>query len=236
MTTQRASIPPGRLEKRRSSKTENSPLSQPQPKPELPWLVEMVALSCLRPAKRNARAHSAKQIRQIANSIGEFDAIVPIVADDRGTIVAGHGRFAAAQLLQRTHFPVIRVSHLSESQIRAYALADNKLAENAGWDRELLNIELRELQIALPEIGLNLDITGFSPGDVDSIMLDFADEQPKAADVIPRTETKIVAKTGDVFVLGRHRLLVGDSRKEQDFQALMGSEKAEMAFLTHHTT
>jgi ParB-like chromosome segregation protein Spo0J len=132
---------------------------------KLPWSAEMLPPRRLRPAQRNARTHSKKQIRQIADSIERFGVISPIVADDRGRIVAGHARAEAAKLIGLKHVPVIRLSHLNETEIRAYMLADNKLAEKAGWDREILAIELEELQIALPEIGLDLAITGFDPGE-----------------------------------------------------------------------
>src|SRR6266404_2218049 len=138
--------------------------------PELPWPVEMLSPHGLRPAHRNARTHSKKQIRQIADSIERFGVISPIIADDRGRIVAGHARAEAAKLLGLKHIPVIRLAHLSETEIRAYMLADNKLAEKAGWDREILATELGELQIALPEIDLDLAITGFDPAEVDAIM------------------------------------------------------------------
>src|SRR3984893_152120 len=112
-------------------------------RPELPWPVEMLPPRRLRPAQRNARTHSKKQIRQIADSIERFGVISPIVADDRGRIVAGHARAEAAKLIGLKHVPVIRLSHLNETEIRAYVLADNKLAEKAGWDREIRRSSLR---------------------------------------------------------------------------------------------
>lgn len=199
--------------------------------PELPWPIEMISLSNLHSAERNARTHSKKQIKQIAESIARFGVINPIVADDRGRVVAGHGRVDAARLLGINSLPVIRVSHLSKDELRAYALADNKLSENAGWDRETLAIELGELQKALPEIGLDLDITGFDPGEVDSLMIDFAIEKPNPADTIPEPENAVIARMGDAFTLGGHRIVVGDARYEQAYKSLMGSETAEMAFL-----
>ena len=117
-----------------------------------------------------------------------FGVINPIVVDDRGRIVAGHARAEAAKLLGLKHVPVIRLSHLNETEIRAYMLADNKLVENAGWDREILVVELGELQIALPEIGLELGITGFDPAEVDSIMSDFDQDRANPADQIPDLE------------------------------------------------
>ncbi len=108
--------------------------------------------------------HSKKQIAQIAKSIDQFGPTCPIIIDNENRIVAGHGRFEAAKLLALDSFPAIRLTDMNDAEIRAYALADNKLAENAGWDRSALAVELGELQIALPEFGLDLAITGFDPG------------------------------------------------------------------------
>jgi ParB-like chromosome segregation protein Spo0J len=185
----------------------------------------------LRPTQHNARTHSKKQIRQIADSIKRFGVINPIIADDRGRIVAGHARVEAAKLVGLKHVPVIRLSHLREAEIRAYMLADNKLAEKAGWDREILSIELEELQIALPEIGLDLTITGFEPAEVDAIMGDFEEAHANPADEIPDLEDEAVARKGDLFVLSRHRLLVGDARDAQAYVHLMQGQTATMAFL-----
>jgi DNA modification methylase len=198
---------------------------------KLPWPVEMLAPRSLRPAQRNARTHSKKQIRQLADSMDRFGVINPIVVDDRGRIVAGHARAEAANLLGLKHVPVIRLEHLNETEIRAYMLADNKLAEKAGWDREILAVELGELQIALPEIGLELGITGFDPAEVDSIMADFDQDRANPADQIPDLSDAVVAQMGDLFVLGRHRIVVGDARDEQTYARLMQSETATMAFL-----
>jgi DNA modification methylase len=186
----------------------------------------------LRLAQRNARTHSKKQIRQIADSMLRFGVINPLIVDDRGRIVAGHARAEAAKLLGLKEVPCIRLSHLSETEIRAYMLADNKLAEKAGWDREILALELGDLQIALPEIGLDISITGFDPGEIDSVMLDFSDDRVNPADQVPELENEIVvARKGDLFVLGRHRILVGDARDTHAFERLMQTETAGMAFL-----
>jgi ParB-like chromosome segregation protein Spo0J len=165
----------------------------------LPWPIEMLSPRSLRPGPRNARTHSKKQIQQIADSMVRFGVVNPLVADENGRIVAGHARAEAARLLGLKLVPVIRVSHLSDTEIRAYMLADNKIAEKAGWDRELLAVELEELQIALPEIGLDLGITGFEPGEVDSIMLDFAEGRNNPADQVPELDAeRRVAQTGDL--------------------------------------
>jgi ParB-like chromosome segregation protein Spo0J len=121
--------------------------------------IQWIAVDALKPSARNARAHSKKQIRQIADSITAFGFLVPLLIDDGGNIIAGHGRYAAAVVLGLREVPVIRVEGLSEAKRRALALADNKIAENAGWDRELLALELPELAEILVMEGLDVSIT-----------------------------------------------------------------------------
>jgi len=125
--------------------------------------IEYVAIRSLGINPRNARTHSKKQIRQVADSIKRFGFNTPIIIDNESRIIAGHARAAASRELGLTRVPVIRVCDLSEVEKRAYMLADNKIAANAGWDRELLAEELQDLQGVLPEIGLDLDLTGFEP-------------------------------------------------------------------------
>lgn len=192
--------------------------------------IEMLPLSCLKSANRNARTHSKKQIESVANSIVRFGFTFPIAIDSRNRIVAGHGRFAAAKLLGLKAVPVLRITDLSEIELRAYMLADNRIAESAGWDKELLAIELNELQIALPEIGLDLSITGFEPDEVDAIFGDFTKTQ-NSKDEIPEIAPDATARVGDLYHLGKHRLIVGDAREKNVYGRLMGSEIAEMAFL-----
>lgn len=192
--------------------------------------VEMAALKALKPAERNARTHSKKQIRQIADSIQRFGLINPLIIDGRGKIVAGHARAQAAKILNLSQVPVIRLSNLNETEIRAYMLADNKLAEKAGWDREILATEFEELQVALPLVSLELAITGFEPAEVDLIMTDFAERRPDPADDIPVLERHPVARDGDLFVLGRHRLVVGDARNPLAYAKLMAAQHAQMVF------
>ncbi len=203
--------------------------ARPEPAPP----IEMLSPHTLRPADRNARTHSKKQIRQIANSMLRFGVINPVIIDNQGRIVAGHARAEAAKLLGLKQIPTIRLSHLNETEIRAYTLTDNKLAEKAGWNREVLAIELGELQIALPEIDLDVGITGFEPGEIDSILLDFTEARTAGpADDISGLETDgRGARKGEIFVLGRHRLLVGDARDANAYARLMQAQMAEMAFL-----
>ena len=214
---------------KQSRSIETQPCASDGDAARLPWEVEMLAPSSLRPAKRNARTHNEAQIDLLANSILHFGVIRPVVIDDRNRIVAGHGVWEAAKKLGLKRIPVIRVSHLSETQLRAYALADNQLATKSGWDRELLSIELRDLQLALPEIGLDLAITGFDPGEVDSVLEDFGDGAANPADEIPELEDgPAISQAGDLFVMGRHRLLVGDARDAAAYDQLMQGEVAEM--------
>jgi DNA modification methylase len=194
--------------------------------------IEIASVSTLRPARRNAHQHPKKQVDQLADSIKRFGFINPVITDERGNIVAGHGRVEAAKLLRMRDVPVIRLSDLSETELRAYMLADNKLAERAGWDRQLLAAELKELEVLLPEIGLDLSITALEPAEIDSLMADFGSDGPEPPDDIPPVDSKsIISRGGDLFVLGRHRLMVGDARDKQAYAQLMRGELAEMAFL-----
>ena len=195
----------------------------------LPWLIEMLPPSRLKPAKRNARTHNDAQIDLLANSILRVGVIKAVVIDDRNRIVAGHGIWLAAKKLGLKLIPVNRVSHLSETQLRFFAIADNQLATLSGWDRELLSVELGELEVALPEIGLDLSMLGFEAGDIDKLNDDFSDAAPNSADQIPELEDgPALSQTGDVFVLGRHRFLIGDARDPAAYYQLMQGEVAEM--------
>ena len=184
----------------------------------------------LKQASRNPRTHSKAQIKQIAASIQRFGFTNPILIDHQDRIVAGHGRVAAARQLGITSVPVLELTGLSPAEIRAYALADNKLALNAGWDQELLALELQDLI----EAGFELDLTGFSLAEID-FTLDAAREarvEPKeeAADRIPAMAAKTVTRQGDLWQLGRHLLLCGDARVADDYQRLMQSQSAGMVF------
>lgn len=198
---------------------------------EFSWPVEVLPLRRLKPADHNARTHSKKQIRQIADCMKQFRVLNPLIVDDRNQIVAGHARAEAAKLLDLKYVPVIRVSHLNATEIRAYMLADNQLAAKAGWDREMLAVEFQELQIALPVIGLDLGITGFEPAEIDSIISDFSQEPANAVDQLPELDQEAVAQQGDLFVLDKHRLVIGDARDAAVYTHLLQSKKADMAFL-----
>ncbi|WP_244500357.1 ParB/Srx family N-terminal domain-containing protein [Methyloceanibacter methanicus] len=196
---------------------------------KLPWMVEMLPPASLKAAKRNARAHNKAQEEAVVNSVLHFGVIKPVVIDEQNRIVAGHVVWGAAKKLGLKRIPVIRVSHLSETELRAYALADNQLATKSAWDLEILSLELGELELALPEIGLDLSVTGFEPAEVDAVFDALAEVTADAADeAVEPLDGPAVSWPGALFVLGRHRLLVGDARDKAAFAQLMGREIAEM--------
>ena len=192
--------------------------------------LEQRPIGSLRPYAGNARTHSKKQVRQIADSISRFGFTNPVLISDHGEIIAGHGRVSAAKLLGHETVPVLRLSHLSAAERRAYVLADNKLALNAGWDQEILATELQ----ALIDLDFDLSVTGFSLAEVD-FSLDAARERaPEApaapADVIPPMVGPVVTQSGDLWQLGRHRLICGDARSEADYDRLLAGEAVDLIF------
>ena len=164
--------------------------------------VKLFSLRLLRRKKRNPRTHSRKQIRQIANSIARFGWTYPILVDESNLILAGHGRYEAALQLGQHEVPVIIVSDLSDAKKRALALADNKVAANAGWDRKLLAEELGELAELLPECNLDLQITGFEAAEIDGLLGDLVDPERDPADEISSLKKQAVSKRGDLWELG----------------------------------
>ncbi|MBR0904555.1 ParB N-terminal domain-containing protein [Bradyrhizobium liaoningense] len=193
--------------------------------------VQLTSTSDLKASKYNARTHSKKQIQQIANSILRFGWTSHILADDKGNIIAGHGRHLAAVALGLKTVPVITASHLTEVEKRALALADNKIADNAGWDRGKLVAELGELANLLPEINLDLSITGFEPAEIDALVADFADLSSDPADQpLPVHRCDPISRVGDLWQMAAHRLFCGDACCEADVAALMGGQLAAMLF------
>jgi DNA modification methylase len=195
--------------------------------------LELLPITSLRPYGRNARTHSKKQIQQIANSIARFGFTNPVLIGDDGEILAGHGRVEAAKLLKIERVPALRLSHLNEAERRAYILADNKLAQNAGWDRELLAIELQ----GLIELDFNIELTGFSLAEAEIILDEARDSSveasdPLAEDQIPLYEKEgpAVSRTGDLWSLGRHKLICGDARDAKAYERLLGKERANLIF------
>lgn len=181
-------------------------------------------VSDLIPYIRNARTHSESQVAQIAASIKEFGFLSPILIAEDNTILAGHGRLAAARKLGLKQVPCVKESHLTETQRRAYIIADNKLSLNAGWDEDMLAIELSELQGA----DFDLDLLGFDESELAGIFEEDKEVKDDDFDVEKELEKPTFSKTGDIWTLGRHRLICGDSTKEETYRILMEGKKANL--------
>ena len=183
------------------------------------------------PCARNARTHSRKQIRQIADSIKAFGFTNPIIVDKENMILAGHGRLAAAKELGLSEVPCVRIETMTSAQKRAYVIADNKLALNAGWDEELLALELKDLLEI--DASFEIGITGFNISEVDGLIdgLAIEDTPPPREDHLPPASAgQPVNKIGDVWSLGPHRLICGDGLDPQVVARLMAGEQAQMVF------
>lgn len=185
-------------------------------------------IRALKPAKRQTRTHSKKQIEQIAASIDAFGFNNPIIIDQTDTVLAGHGRLLAAKQLGRKTVPTIRIDHLSEAERRAYAIAENRLAELAGWDQDLLSLELRELEEL--DLSFDVEITGFELGELDELLLDSQAAGDPKLDEIPEVQDTPVSRPGDLWVLGPHRLICADARDALAYENLMQGERARVVF------
>lgn len=196
-----------------------------------PEQIEHLSPAQLRPWAKNARTHSVKQIRQIADSIREFGFTNPVLIDRDNTILAGHGRVEAAKLIGMDKVPCIRLEQMTPEQKRAYVLADNKLALNAGWDEELLAGELQALMNV--DLDFDVEITGFSIAEIDSLVEGAAPEEPgdPADDILSELdEGSARCRVGDVWQLGSHRLICGDALDPDVVSVLMGGQTARMVF------
>jgi DNA modification methylase len=194
-------------------------------------ILETLPLDQLRPWPRNARTHSHKQIRQIAESIRRFGFTNPVLIDAEDRILAGHGRVHAARELGMATAPCLRVDHMSLAEKRAYVLADNKLALNAGWDEELLALELKELMAA--DIDFSVNVTGFSIAELDQLIEGLAPEEPgdPGDHRLPDpAQVPSRCQSGDIWRLGPHRLICGDALDPAVVATLLDGEKAEMVF------
>ena len=194
-----------------------------------PDTVEHWSIDRLIPYGRNARTHSDGQVAQIAASMIEFGWTNPVLADSRGNVIAGHGRLAAAKSLGLDTVPVVILDHLTEAQRRAYILADNKLALNAGWDEETLAADLH----ALNGDGFDLGVIGFSDEELDALMAPLDDEgdgqgDGTGEDEVPEPPADPVTRPGDLWILGQHRLLCGDSTVVTDVDRLLGGAKPHL--------
>ena len=189
------------------------------------------SLSELKPNPRNARTHSGRQIRQIADSIAAFGFNNPVLIGRDGGVIAGHGRVEAAKLLGMTAVPTVCLAHMNEEQKRAYVIADNRLAEKAGWDKEILAIEFETLFELAPE--LDLTVTGFEIAEIDLIIGDKAVAgEPDVLDEFspPQDEAAVVTRHGDLWQLGEHRVLCADATQEESYVSLLQGEPAQMVF------
>jgi ParB/Sulfiredoxin domain len=195
--------------------------------------VQALPIDQIKLNRRNSRTHSGKQIGQIANSIVAFGFTNPLLVSEDRTLIAGEGRYKAAQLLGLAKVPVIVLAGLSPARQRALAIADNKIADNAGWDRERLAIEIPELAALLETEGLDVSILGFEAVEIDQLVTDFEENAADPEDNIdPKwCQDRVVSKPGDLWLLGPHRLLCGDARSAADMVRLMAHGRADMAFL-----
>ncbi len=190
-------------------------------------------VSELIPYARNARTHSDEQIERIANSIKEFGWTNPILIDGENGIIAGHGRILAARKLGIEKVPTIELSGLTQAQKRAYIIADNRLALDAGWDEDILKLEFAELE----KEGFELSKTGFSDEEIREMMADLDREVDGVEDVeTPEPPKNPKTKRGEIWILGTHRLMCGDSTSVEDVQEVMGGESPICGSLTHRTT
>ena len=189
--------------------------------------IELWPIDRLIPFARNPRTHSEAQVAQIAASIAEFGFNNPILVDTKAGIIAGHGRLLAARKLQLNEVPVIILDHLTDAQKRAYIIADNQLALNAGWDEELLRIELAALQ----DEDFNLDLIGFEDEELARMLAaQDASDGLTDEDAVPDLPQTPVSITGDLWILGNHKLLVGDATNQDDVVRLMAGEAPDLVF------
>lgn len=186
--------------------------------------IEYLEVESLIPYARNSRTHSDEQVAQVAASIKEFGFTNPVLVDQDGMIIAGHGRTLAAQRLQMKEVPCLRLSHLSEAQKRAYVIADNKLALNAGWDDELLAVELRDLK----DSDFDLSLTGFGDDELADLLAEALEEGLTDEDSVPEAPETPVTVPGDIWLLGKHRLMCGDATSIENLEKLCEGQLVDM--------
>lgn len=191
-----------------------------------PDAVERWPLARLIPHARNARTHSEDQVAQIAGSIAEFGFVNPVLVGDDGVIVAGHGRVLASRKLGLTEVPVIVLAHLTPTQRRALMIADNQIATNAGWNEEMLAMELA----ALKDEAFDLELLGFDEADIDRLLAGTLEDEADDPDAAPEPPADPVSRPGDIWICGEHRVLCGDATVLSDVETLLGGELADMTF------
>lgn len=186
--------------------------------------MQLVPITKLVPYVNNARTHSPEQINKLRSSLREFGFINPVIIDRDFGVIAGHGRILAAKEEGIAEVPCVFADHLTEAQKKAYILADNRMAMDAGWDEELLRVEIEALQAE----AFDLSLTGFDEKELSDLFKDDADVQEDDFDVDAELEKPTFSKSGDVWTLGRHRLVCGDSTKAETFAVLMNGRKANL--------
>ena len=186
--------------------------------------MQLVAIQKLVPYINNARTHSPEQIKKLRSSLREFGFINPVIIDRDYGVIAGHGRILAAKEEGIKEVPCVFADHLTEAQKKAYIIADNRMAMDAGWDEELLRVEIEALQ------GMDFDplLTGFDEKELAALFDDGAEAKDDDFDVDEELEKPVFSKTGDVWTLGRHRLVCGDSTKAETYETLMQGKKANL--------
>lgn len=187
--------------------------------------ISMLATKDLIPYARNTRTHSDEQVNQIVSSIKEFGFTNPVLVDQDNMIIAGHGRVMAANKLKLDKVPTICLKHLTEAQKKAYIIADNRLALNAGWDEDMLKVELEELN----DLEFDISLLGFEDNEIESLLSEQT-EGLTDEDAVPDLPEEPTTKLGDLWILGEHRLLCGDSTSIDDVDKLMDGNKADMVF------
>lgn len=187
--------------------------------------INMLATKDLIPYARNTRTHSDEQVNQIVSSIKEFGFTNPVLIDEESMIIAGHGRVMAANKLKLNKVPTICLDHLTEAQKKAYIIADNRLALNAGWDEDMLKVELEELN----DLEFDISLLGFEDKEIESLLSE-PTEGLTDEDAVPDLPEEPTTKLGDLWILGEHRLLCGDSTSIDDVDKLMDGNKADMVF------
>ena len=186
--------------------------------------IEQIGIATLIPFAKNSRTHSDAQVAQIAASIREFGFTNPVLIDEANGIIAGHGRVMAARKLKLTEVPCIRLAHLSDAQKRAYVIADNKLALNAGWDEAMLKLELADLKA----LDFDLDLTGFDTDEIDALLAEKGTEGLTDPDETPEPPVEPVTRLGDVWVCGQHRVMCGSSLEMTAIERLCGDQRVDM--------
>ncbi|WP_156842951.1 ParB N-terminal domain-containing protein [Novosphingobium aquimarinum] len=191
----------------------------------MPSQIEMRATTSLKAYSKNARSHSKKQLGKLKKSIQEFGWTNPLIIDEAGMVLCGHGRLAAAIELGMTEVPTVKIDHMTEEQKRAYILADNQLALESSWSKSLLRDELK----GLADFGFDLELTGFDTIEIDRA-ISFGDPEPKADDDVhlPCEKAKPVCRIGDLWQVGKHRLTVGDARDPVAYERLLDGKRAQL--------